>query len=75
MATEHYCFVNPYCSCVLSDDQYPNIANIMMSSIASSICNCMCNVPVTKTVPEYPVPRTGLCIVMLYVHVTVRVCS
>ena len=29
----------------------------------SSICNCTCDAPVTKTVPEYVVLRTGLCIV------------
>ena len=30
-----------------------------LTPITSSICNCLCNAPVTKTVPEYPVPRTG----------------
>ena len=32
MATEHICFVNPYCSCVLSDNLYP-IHSIIAISI------------------------------------------
>ena len=54
MATEYYCFINPYCSCVLhvlymymymqSDDMYIKYSNIITSStirsIVSSTCNC-----------------------------------
>ena len=45
MATEHNCFVNPYCSHVLSDNLYPIhsiytiITSFIMQSIVSSIRN------------------------------------
>ena len=40
MATEHNCFINPYCSCVLSDDLYPIHSISIIRLIESSICNC-----------------------------------
>ena len=61
MVTEHYCFVNPYCFCVVSDNQYP-INIITSSTIALSICSAMCPCRKIKTVPDYLVPGTSLCI-------------
>ena len=43
MATEHNCFVNPYCSSVLSDNLYPIHSTIITSSIMQSIASSICN--------------------------------
>ena len=56
IATDHYSFVNPYCSCVLSDDLYPYIQYRLISLRHQQLgllhhphVNCTCNAPVTKT--------------------------
>ena len=53
MATVHYCFVNPYCSCVLSDDLYIQYSNIITSSTITPFTSSIsiistCNAPATK---------------------------
>ena len=76
MVTEHYCFVNPYCSCVLSDDLYLNIGILLRhqqkgllrhSYVIARIMGMRLR---QKTVP---VPRTGLCVVMVTVRARSRV--
>ena len=65
-----HCFINPYCCCVLSDDQYP-IHSIEVYHIINNkayLCNCTCNVHMTKMVLEYSVPGTGLCTIMVTVQ-------
>ena len=42
MATEQNCFVNHYCSHVLIDNLYPNIAYIITSFIMQSIASSTC---------------------------------
>ena len=40
MATEHNCFVNPYCSHVLSDNLYPIMTSLIMRHLYVTARNC-----------------------------------
>ena len=73
MASDHYSFVNPYCSCILSDDPYPYISyrptslrhqQIGLLHHPYVIARAMRLQLLHSTVLEYLVLRTDLCIVM-----------
>ena len=42
MATEHYCFVNPYCSHVLSNPIHHYVIDINVNYVHVCKCTCTC---------------------------------